>query len=600
MIKKLKRLILFSLLMGLQSNAVIYTIGYGNDCDFDLNNGDTLQGAINASTSTELRLSKDVVVNVNGNSIVVDKPLVISGGYDNCTEAALGNLTQSSAPNTTLDGQALSRVMQINSNLTGEVVLRYLTIQNGSAGTTDPATQSGGGIYIPPTNQADITLENSEVTSNGAFGGGGIYFDGGSGGTLLTLKIKDTDIRNNTARNTATSGFNGGGGVFLTGGVRLVVSGESSFQGNTVDSTIGFAVGGGLFASAAEIYLFSAQDYQNKGFINNTSDYRGAGIYLGGDAILNVYGYPELFNGELLGNNSPYSFRNNYVNSGDTGGAIYSNNSDMYIEHARFYQNGATNGGGAIAMNRGQLFIDAKNPDYCWREQGCNLFQNNFSGSSAAMGGGAILADNNASVNIKHSLFHDNNATLGTSLAILNNSSATFESAIFYQEGKLFGVSYPNQNVIYSSFSQTILRYVNVIENETQTSILNAVGNTGENLVFNSIFYNPLVPDIGLENNNGTNSYDCLMADSNLAFVVLNAAAYATVFEDPTNLNFRLRPSSRAIDMCDGQALAQPTTNDLQGNYRGYDDASMNDLNGVFDAGAIEYNLDIIFRNGFE
>lgn len=597
---KLRAFTLLLTIISMQSNAVIYTVGYGNDCDYDLNNGDTLQGAINASTSTELRLSKDVVVNVNGNPIIVDKPLIISGGYDNCTEAASGNLTQSAAPNATLDGQALSRVMQINSSLTGEVVLRYLTIQNGSAGTTDPATHSGGGIYIPATNQADITLENSEVASNGAYGGGGIYFDGGAGGALLTLKITDTDIINNTASNTATSGFNGGGGVFLTGGVRMVVSGESSFQGNVVESTMGFAVGGGLFASFAEIYLFSAQDYQNKGFINNTSDYRGAGIYLGGDTTLYVYGHPENFNGEFFGSNSPYSFRNNYVNSGDTGGAIYSNNSDMYIEHARFYQNGATNGGGAISMNAGQLFIDASNPGNCWREQGCNLFQYNVTGPGATLGGGAMLIDNNAIVDIKHSLFNDNNATQGTSLALLNNSSAVIESAIFYQEGKLFGSPYPNQNVIYSSFSQTVLRYVDVVENETRNSILNAVGNTGQNLVFNSIFYNPLVPDLGLDDGAATNSYDCLMADSPQALVVLNAAAYATVFENPANFDFRLRPGSRAIDMCDGQGLAQPVTSDLQGNYRGYDDDSMNDLNGVFDGGAIELNLDIIFRNGFE
>ena len=71
-------------------------------------------------------------------------------------------------------------------------------------------------------------------------------------------------------------------------------------------------------------------------------------------------------------------------------------------------------------------------------------------------------------------------------------------------------------------------------------------------------------------------------------------------FVDAENGDYHLSASSDAIDFCDEQLFIGSGYNDLNGKQRGFDDLTVNNFLGPFDAGAYEFNNDEIFSHGFD
>ncbi|HUG66550.1 MAG TPA: choice-of-anchor Q domain-containing protein [Pirellulaceae bacterium] len=175
-----------------------------------------------------------------------------------------------------VSGNNASRVFYVGADAT----ISGLTITGGSAGS------DGGGIY----NQGRLTLDQSTLTGNRAYNGGGIFnahgatltvdgstlsgnlaalpSGGGSGGGIInwgTLTVDNSTFSGNSAGN-------GGGGIHNAFHGTLTVQ-NSTFSGNSA------AFGGGIYNDKT-LTLKSSTLSGNSAWEN-----RGGGIYIGPNAI---------------------------------------------------------------------------------------------------------------------------------------------------------------------------------------------------------------------------------------------------------------------------------------------------------------------------
>ncbi|MEZ5470991.1 MAG: hypothetical protein R3E90_04365 [Marinicella sp.] len=571
------------------SKANIVTVGIDPSCDFNLTQSGSLQDAINTAGVTEVRVSNDTSLT---SGITINHPMILSGGFDNCIDGAAGIISQDTYPNTTIDVAGNGRPVTIINTSPGTIEINYFDLKNGNMGTTNTMA-NGGGLYVDASNQADVSLDHSRLFQNTAFGGGGLYFDGSTHNTKLT--IKDSLIGYNLASNTANSGFNGGGGLFINGG-SLLMYGETTIRQNNVTSNNGFAVGGGIFAANATMTLVGGSTNTNNGFIQNTAGFRGGAIYLGGGVTLSIYGRPVELDGETLGTSgSAYFFTSNDGGS-EGGGAIFSVQSTINLEQVEFTENTGVQLGGAIGLLESTLNITAENARACrYYPIGCNIFNTNF-----ADYGGAIWARVDSNINVQKTLFAQNGADEGTSL-YLGNSLANFETVVIVEEA-IFPMGFTNDNVIRSDEGNVTIKYTNIISNHTNQSIFKSSG-IGTNVgidIYNSIVHNPLVANLGIATDQASNEYFCVLSDAPGATATINVTQYNGLFVDPVLWNFQLKPGAIAIDYCNVIGNASPLTTDYLKIERGHDDVATIDMFGTYDAGAHEYNDDLIFKNEFE
>ncbi|HOT37882.1 MAG TPA: FlgD immunoglobulin-like domain containing protein, partial [Candidatus Latescibacteria bacterium] len=184
--------------------------------------------------------------------------------------------------------------------------LNGVIIEGGSASGETTAEQSGGGIYVGPGREVNIS--NSSIRGNAAgYAGGGIYVDGGS------LWLYQSKVSGNSA------GAMGGGIAAGGGSVNLSQSGVA---GNTAQTR-----GGGIaLEEAASLYLWQAN------VANNNALVEGGGISLLGGSSAN------LENAQIV---------RNYTNG--SGGGIFGRNSSMNSWRMVVAQNTGRNSGGGIA-----------------------------------------------------------------------------------------------------------------------------------------------------------------------------------------------------------------------------------------------------------
>lgn len=143
----------------------------------------------------------------------------------------------------TLDANQAGRLLYITGTVS--VMVQNLELREGDA------VGNGGGIYVIG---AEVTLENSVITSNTASNGGGLYVVTG------TLTLNNTTVEHNKASS--------GGGVYLDNSTALFKGGSNLAQ-NEATSTDG----GGIFAH------HSMMTVKNSSIMTNTAQQSGGGIY---------------------------------------------------------------------------------------------------------------------------------------------------------------------------------------------------------------------------------------------------------------------------------------------------------------------------------
>ncbi len=572
-----------------QAQGTVQTVGPSSDCDFDTTASQTLQQAVTTVGATEIRLVTGLTYT---GPLTIDKPIQITGGFDNCIDASQNIPSQTANAKSILSGQNVNRVIEISNCSQGIVNLTKLQLSDGDTGNL--AVPRGAGINTT-NSSCDLQIIDSDVSDNTALVGSGVFYDGLGVGSVF---IQDSFFYNNTTPNSGRDAQ--GAGIYSFSS--LTVVGNSGFYNNTSGRGGAIYIRGDRYPGQVELTIIGGDDLPNVGFFQNTvfgflNGSFGGAIYMTELADANITGHRQVFNDIEYGDDrSPVKFEQNRASaSTGRGGGIYLTKSSLNISNSRFKANTATATGGAIAYDsqniNTQLTIDAK-PSQCWRDQGCNEFTDNL-----AAGGGAFWAINQAIGHIKHSYFSQNSANTGTSFAIGSNAEFMLENSIIYQDG-LSGISYLDRNIIHTSDASITTRYSTLVDNDATEAIFNSVnGNTGHE-VYNSIIYNDNTPAIADGTVNST--FDCVLADRQGSQLIdITPSEFVDLFPDISSQNFRLSRSAVAVDLCNDIITANIET-DIQGLARGYDLVDVPNISGAFDAGANEFNDDLIFKSNFE
>jgi len=288
-----------------------------------------------------------------------------------------------------------------------------LTI-NDSSIDQNQAISSGGGIYI--NTPGDVTLNNTDVTSNhstgsGAIGGGitnygslemhggqiGLNSAASSGGGLWMDPFSTADIYDASINdNHTTEDPSNGGGIYNSDG--LVLLQGSIVQGNYVSGTASsLSRGGGIYSTGAYgvVTLIDSQ------ILDNDAIRLGGGIFFE--------------NGNIAITHS--ILRNNTVSGTPSGGGGLFNGyyGTAVVKQSEFSANISAEGGGGIS-NLGTLTLE-------------NV---TLSGNSALSGAGIVsIFDESTLVSILNSTIYGNSVPSGTGAGGLEaHSSVTIKNTI--------------------------------------------------------------------------------------------------------------------------------------------------------------------------
>lgn len=291
--------------------------------------------------------------------------ITVRGGYDLVNSTCQFPASPPNPADTILDGDGLNRVMYIQQNLGGNIMVERLTFRNGN---TD---QDGGGLWASAFNSAgkagDVTVSYNIIEYNQADRFGGVWADsyggtGNSGDVTVTKNI----IRNNTATNDYGGGLaRSETGSYMSGSVTMS---DNIVTNNTSENGM---VGGFMLHSRGDSGSGSATMSANIISGNNSEEYAG-GAYIYSKTVTGPFGGIHITNNIITNNHSNDFAGGLYVfadlfGSADTGVINFSNNT--------ISENNATVSGGGL---------------YCYRLGGSltiiNLYNNIVWNNSAPVG----------------------------------------------------------------------------------------------------------------------------------------------------------------------------------------------------------------------
>jgi hypothetical protein len=339
----------------------------------------SLRGGTILLTSGVLTISKNITLRGLGAGVLSissgshNSPIdVDSGVIVSIQDLAFTNSTITSPNNTSSESfiNNAGKLTLTNCIVSGNTASgRTISIQGNDEGA------NGGGI----TNRGTLTLINSTIKDNIAFGGGGIYNQSG------TLTLTNSTV----AHNTAAGGR--GGGIFIVGfeGANLILT-TSTVSGNIAGSGTldyeGGGQGGGIYGESMDSIITLTSSTVSD------STAAGHGSHSGGEG-------GGIFNraNKLVLNKSTVS--GNTASGGSVGDADIANN---YL----------ASGGGGI-FNTGDDAGDQ------YRYGTITLMNSTISNNTAASSGGGIL-DAGGQTNIIFCTFYGNAAASGGGIATGN------------------------------------------------------------------------------------------------------------------------------------------------------------------------------------
>ncbi|NER78777.1 MAG: hypothetical protein F6K42_04205, partial [Leptolyngbya sp. SIO1D8] len=220
-----------------------------------------------------------------------------------------GDLNNDGTPDITVDANDSSRVFNVtdsNNGVAQSVIIDGLIVTGGNT------TGNGGGI----SNRETLLLSNSIVTGNAAGdnvveGGAGIY------NRTATLTVENTTISSNTA-------FGYGGGIRNTNAAVLIVNNSTISNNTSFNATNTFYRGGGIHTQSSSVFI-------NNSAISGNTARLGGGIQ-STDSDLTIT------NSTLSGNSSTSS-----------GGGIYGrDNGFLKISNSTISGNSSGSDGGGV------------------------------------------------------------------------------------------------------------------------------------------------------------------------------------------------------------------------------------------------------------
>ena len=253
----------------------------------DVNPGDGVCETVPGNTICTLRAAVMEANRAPGSTIVVTGIVMLSippAGTDDETTGDLNivatvTIAGSGAATAVIDANGAvihDRAIRIEAAV---VRITGVTIRNGQAdgtGSSDPAAQTGGGVYV--ADGSTLILSHSVVAANSSVDrGGGLFVQGG------TVVVSDSVVRGNHS--------NGGGGIYKGDGA-LTIERSTIGAGLPLSDGNGARQGGGLYdAGGSESSTLIASSAVIGNFVNgggNDPDGIGGGLYLGGAGLVTI------------------------------------------------------------------------------------------------------------------------------------------------------------------------------------------------------------------------------------------------------------------------------------------------------------------------
>jgi CSLREA domain-containing protein len=356
---------------------------------------------------------RDAIAAANANAEA--DTITFASGVTGTITLALGQLTIDSSYDLTIAGPGAgalavsgadsSRVFAVAD---GRATLSGLTIRDGAAATGAGLYATGGEVTVVDTHLTDnhasssggaiatrgisLTLTRTQVTGNTAGGGGGVDFLDDGYSSPDTLRIADSDIRDNHA------GYSGGG---------IIANGQAVVSGSTIADNDATRRGGGVFAlkgltlSSSRISGNSAMDGAGGGILAYADRYYGplnvSDSQIAGNAASEEGGGIDLQGGSYGGGASGIERTTISGNDAGTAGAgihvdFLVPNDHLTISHTTIAGNDATAGeepgrGGGVAVD-GRVFGRL------------DLLDSTVSGNTAGAGGGVSLFEDDQPYNL--------------------------------------------------------------------------------------------------------------------------------------------------------------------------------------------------------
>ncbi len=232
----------------------------------------------------------------------------------------------------------------------------------------------------------ELTINDGEIRTNRAAGGGGIYAD------RCDLTLAGSSLLGNVAGETTNGN---GGALMMQGGSLLATAGW--FEGNKAGHS-----GGALFANVQPASL-TLEDSTVK---DNHARMAGGGIRIIEAALVQVYRSTVILNTALQGGGAYLSggsstikrsaFSGNYADR--EGGAMLLSDASVVIENSTFALNGADQIGGGVYMRRSG---DA------------SLRNTTLYGNKAGILASGLFVDSGTVVGLSNTIIYDSGTTVG-------------------------------------------------------------------------------------------------------------------------------------------------------------------------------------------
>ncbi|WP_395377393.1 hypothetical protein [Marinicella sp. W31] len=572
------------------------TVGGNGDaaCDYNLGS-QRIQEAIDSGTA-EVRIADNHTYQEN--LILGGANVIIRAGFTDCATATSNE--QDLSIFTEIDGStAALPVVSITNSINRHLIrLENLGITGGTA-----AGVFGGGISMELAN-VELQLVRVVVTDNNAQFGGGIGIDAGVGSNNQDTVLIGQDVFIQT--NTASIA---GGGIYCAFAEHVVFFGLNAILNNTA------RLGGGMYArNGCDTSMYTealpGQFLAFAGFLGNTAEEEGGGVYMTSGADLYLFGQQMCADGVCLGDAQVPLLM--WMNESDSdaageedGGAIYMSDSGfskVFFANGTIFQNNTAGGdGGAAYVSGNSVFTMARSADACWNAERCNYFLANR--TSAAVGFGGAIYNDGATVDIANTYFEENRADFATAIYSTGGEASTrIEGGVFNDNGDNGADGFSDNYVLHASLGAKLsILHSTLVDNDAEGAVINIEPALSSSLdLQSSIVHDPTSgPVLSPVSSNVT--VRCLLAHESGSFSGNLITVGDPEFIDRFTGDFRLHAqNSPAVDYCNNSTV-NIQHSDIDFESRGWDDPDRPNSNGPFDLGANEtYDNDILFKDGLD
>jgi hypothetical protein len=436
----------------------------------------TIIGLITATDTLFLSGNKaSRIFNITGGTTTLDRMVIVDGyttsqgggikAYFLTINNSIVRYNNSSGSSNTAGGGIYAFNLTINNSIINNntasstsssaygagVFSNFLTINNsiisGNIATAPSDLSSGGGI-----NASNLTIYNSVISDNAANGtlsyGGGVYVSG-------TFAMTNSVIKDNMVSSSTSSASGGGIYAYASSGLTTLTIDNSTFSGNTAQSSnTASAYGGAIYTRSNSVSssAFSTLKISYSTFVSNAVSNTSANATTGAGAGIYANNINLTIDHSLLTKNITTATSYAY------GGAIYatSNNSPSPSYSGLTLKNSVLSENSAVAQTSaigGGIYVESKSisntsssSTFDFTIDNSIVSENLASTSSGNAYGGGIYSVATAS---QSSYYSKINATINNSTISGNIASASGTGI----GGGIYGVSGPVSNFATSNFS---------------------------------------------------------------------------------------------------------------------------------------------------